>query len=181
MTFIPIARVDALTEQVIGCAIAVHREHGPGLLESIYGECMVIELQAAGLLVETHRRVQLTYKGHRLATHLVIDMVVERSVLVELKAVERVHPVHLAQVITYLKLTGCPVGLLMNFNSVSLRAGLRRLVHPDLYVKRQPQPRAEAPVSSSAPAEDPAGSNVQEAKRSGDIRSGVEEAGQCEE
>jgi iron complex transport system substrate-binding protein len=82
------------------------------------------------------RRVSLGYKGERIGGDLKLDLMVEGRVIVEVKAVERFHPVHLAQVITYLKLTGCPVGLLMNFNTTSLRAGLKRLVHPDLYVKR---------------------------------------------
>jgi iron complex transport system substrate-binding protein len=86
--------------------------------------------------MDGHRRVSLSYKGERIGGDLKLDLMVEGRVIVEVKAVERFHPVHLAQVITYLKLTGCPVGLLMNFNTTSLRAGLKRLVHPDLYVKR---------------------------------------------
>jgi iron complex transport system substrate-binding protein len=86
--------------------------------------------------MDGHRRVSLSYKGERIGGDLKLDLMVEGRVIVEVKAVERFHPVHLAQVITYLKLTGCPVGLLMNFNTTSLRAGLKRLVHPDLYVKK---------------------------------------------
>jgi GxxExxY protein len=85
------------------------------------------------LKVERERRVPIDYRGHRVAASLVLDLLIERSLVVELKTVERIHPVHLAQVITYLKLTGCPAGLLMNFNSTSLRNGLRRLDHPTLY------------------------------------------------
>ncbi len=130
------ADVDLLTHRSIGCAIEVHRTLGPGLLESVYRECMVIELREADLLAVSDHRVGLEYRGCRICADLKVDLLVERSIVVELKAVERIHPVHLAQVITYLKLTGCPAGLLINFNATSVRAGLRRLVHPGLYAKK---------------------------------------------
>lgn len=128
--------VQTLTETIIGCAIEVHRTLGPGLLESVYRECLSIELRASRLHVESERPVPLDYKGERIRSKLILDLLVEDSVVVELKAVENLHPVHLAQVITYLKLTGYQTGLLMNFNATSLRAGLRRLDHPDRYVRR---------------------------------------------
>lgn len=126
-----------LTEKIIGCGIEVHRTLGPGLLESIYRECLFAELRLHSLKVECERSVPLYYKGERVKVALMIDLLVEECVVVELKAVERLHPVHSAQVITYLKLTGFPAGLLMNFNSTSLRAGLRRLDHPDRYVRQE--------------------------------------------
>jgi len=86
--------------------------------------------------VESGRRVALQYKTHSIGSVLKVDLLVENCVIVELKATEQINPVHLAQVITYLKLSGCPVGLLINFNVPSLRAGLRRLDHPDRYKKR---------------------------------------------
>jgi len=129
--------IESLTEKVIGCAIEVHRALGPGLLESVYRDCMLIEMRLDGLKVERDRRVAIEYRGQRVPASLVVDLVVERAVVVELKTVERIHPVHLAQVITYLKLTGCPAGLLMNFNSTSLRNGLRRLEHPTLYAAQR--------------------------------------------
>jgi len=129
--------LDALKERVIGCAINVHRVFGPGLLESIYQRCMVIELRAAGLSVERERRVSLKYRDQSIGPGLKIDLIVSGCLIVEVKAVERIHPVHLAQVITYLKLTGLPEGLLMNFNTTSLRSGLRLVVHPDLYNARR--------------------------------------------
>jgi GxxExxY protein len=132
----PANDLDSLTEKIIGCGIEVHRVLGPGLLESIYRDSLAIEIGRATLRVERDRRVALTYKGERIGGDLKLDLMVEGRLIVEVKAVERIHPVHLAQVITYLKLTGCPVGLLMNFNTTSLRAGLKRLVHPDLYVKK---------------------------------------------
>jgi GxxExxY protein len=128
--------VEALTNRVIGCAIEVHRTLGPGLLESVYRECLILELREKHLSVEDERYVPLDYKGHRVNGNLKLDLLVESCVIVELKAVERLHPVHLAQVITYLKLTDCPVGLLMNFNSTTLKAGLKRLDHPDKYSKK---------------------------------------------
>ena len=130
------ADVDSLTEKIIGCAIEVHRAMGPGLLESIYRDCMLIELNEQKLRVVSERRVSVVYKGHRVGSGLIVDLMVEDRVIVEVKAVEQLHPVHSAQAITYLKLTGCPAALLLNFNATSLRAGLKRLVHPDLYVKR---------------------------------------------
>jgi GxxExxY protein len=130
--------IDSLTERIIGCGIAVHAALGPGLLESIYRDALAIELELALLKFEMERRVKVTYRGRPVAGALEIDLLVEGSVVVEIKAVERVHPVHLAQVITYLKLTGCPAGLLMNFNATSLRAGLKRLDHPDVYIRRHP-------------------------------------------
>jgi GxxExxY protein len=135
MTLTPEA-IEELTEKIIGCAIEVHRILGPGLLESVYRECMVIEMGREHLRVESERHVPLDYKGQQISSWLKLDLIVDGCVIVELKAVERLHPVHLAQVITYLRLTGCPAGLLMNFNSPTLKAGLRRLDHPDRYVKK---------------------------------------------
>jgi GxxExxY protein len=131
-----VADVEALTEKVIGCAIEVHRTLGPGLLESVYRECMIIEVRGEHLCVESERHVPIEYKGQRIKCPLKLDLLVEGCVVVELKAVDHLHPVHLAQVITYLKLTGYPAGLLMNFNSTTLRAGLKRLDRPDRYAKK---------------------------------------------
>ena len=130
------AGYEKLTEHIIGCGIAVHREFGPGLIEPIYQPCLVIELQQAGLRVEENRRLELHYKGRRIGKHYWIDLIVEDTVLIELKAVAALAPIHQAQVITYLKLTGCPLGLLMNFNVPILTDGIRRVVHPQLYMKR---------------------------------------------
>jgi GxxExxY protein len=131
--------IERIVNIIIGCAIEVHRNLGPGLLESVYRECLIIELRAANLRVECEKRVELTYKGHKISSALKVDLLVEGCVVVELKAIEQIHPIHLAQVITYLKLSGCLVGLLLNFNATTLRAGLRRLDHPDRYKKRVPR------------------------------------------
>ena len=133
---ITLAQVEERIENVIGCAIEVHRILGPGLLESVYRECLIIEMRREHLRVDIERHVPLDYKGQRISSGLKLDLLVDDCLVVELKAVECLHPVHLAQVITYLKLTGCPAGLLMNFNATTLRAGLKRLTHPDLYVKK---------------------------------------------
>lgn len=130
------AELDALTEKVIGCAIEVHRTLGPGMLESVYRECMIIEMLGQQLSVQSERHVPLEYKGQTIKGQLKLDRLVERCVVVELKSVDHLHPIHLAQVITYLKLTGYPAGLLMNFNSTTLRSGLKRLDHPDRYMKK---------------------------------------------
>jgi len=129
MLEVPESLLDPLKERVIGCAINVHRVFGPGLLESIYQRCMVIELRAAGLSVERERRVLLKHRDLSLGPGLKIDLIVSGCLIVEVKAVERIHPVHLAQVITYLKLTGLPEGLLMNFNTTSLRSGASLLMN----------------------------------------------------
>ncbi len=130
------ADVETLTEKIIGCAIEVHRVLGPGLLESVYRECLTIEMRREHLRVANERQIPFEYKGERISGGLKLDLLVNDCVVVELKAVERLHPIYLAQVITYLKISGFPAGLLMNFNSTTLRAGLRRLNHPDRYVKK---------------------------------------------
>ena len=131
--------IDQLTELVIGCAIAVHNALGPGLLESVYRDCLVIELRANGLTVEVERRVSVVYRGQRIRSELRIDILVDGRLVVEVKAVERLHPIHQAQVITYLKLSGHPAGLLFNFNALSVRAGLKRIDRPDLYAEKKAQ------------------------------------------
>jgi len=131
-----------LTDRIIRCAIEVHSELGAGLLESIYDECLADELKQAGLPFVRHERVPITYKGRRLAERLIADFIVSGIVLVEVKAVEAVAAVHVAQVITYLKLSGCPIGLLINFNVPSLRqGGIRRQYNPLVHRGDGPDPR----------------------------------------
>jgi GxxExxY protein len=128
--------LDELTHKIIGAAVEVHSVLGPGPLESVYQECLTVELRGCHLDVERERHVPVKYKGQLIQSQLKLDLLVEGRVVVEVKAVDRLHPIHQAQVVTYLKLTSCPAGLLMNFNSIVLRAGLKRLDHPDLYVKK---------------------------------------------
>ena len=102
---------------------------GPGLLESLYRECLLFELRARGLTVIVEQLIPIFYKGQRLNGHYRIDLLVEDAVIVELKSMEMVLPVHYAQVLTYLRLTEKPVGLLINFNVSYLRQGVRRIVN----------------------------------------------------
>jgi len=120
----------SLTSKIIGAAIAVHRVLGPGLLEAVYQVCLQEELTANQLPWEAQVNVPVTYRGKRLDTGYRIDLLIDRKVVVELKAVETVLPVHEAQLITYLKVTGCKVGLLINFNVPLLKRGgiMRRAV-----------------------------------------------------
>jgi len=129
--------IDRLSERVIGCAIEVHRRMGPGLLESLYRECLMIELEVNGMTFEDERLIAVGYRERPLRTRLKIDLLVERTLIVELKAVDGLRPVHSAQVMTYLRLTGHPAGLLINFNEVTLRSGLRRLDHPGRYARKR--------------------------------------------
>ena len=101
----------------------------------MYRDAFVIELGIAGFELRVEQRIPVYYRGQRIRDDLRIDILVNDLVVVELKAVDRLHPVHQAQVITYLKLTGAPVGLLFNFNATSIRSGMKRLEHPDQYAK----------------------------------------------
>ena len=121
------ARHDGLTGRVIGAAIRVHRTLGPGLLESAYRACLTYELQMGGLEVETERAVPVLYRGTRLDCGYRIDLRVEKTLIVELKAIRQLEAVHAAQLLTYMKLSGSPAGLLINFNVPLLREGIRRL------------------------------------------------------
>jgi len=120
--------MNKLTEQIIGAAIEVHRHLGPGLLESAYETCLVYELEKLGLKVERQKALPLVYKEIRLEQGYRIDLLVEDKVVVELKVVEQILPVHEAQVLSYLKLSGCKVGLLLNFQVRLLKNGIRRFV-----------------------------------------------------
>lgn len=98
-----------LTEQIIGAAIEVHRTLGPGLLESTYHKCLAYELRESGLEIESEKELPVVYKGVRLECGYRIDLLVERTVLVELKAVQELNPIHEAQLLSYLRLSGCPL------------------------------------------------------------------------
>jgi GxxExxY protein len=122
-----IRKYDDGSEEVIGALIEVHRALGPGLLESAYEACFCRELQLRSLAFERQRPVGIVYKGLLVECGYRIDVLVEHHVVVELKAVERLLPLHAAQVLTYMKLADVRAGLLVNFNVTSLRQGLRRL------------------------------------------------------
>ena len=117
------------TEQVIDAAIEVHRHLGPGLFESVYEECLDLELASRGLRVHRQKVIRYRYKTINLVLPLRADLVVNDLVLLKLKAVEHVLPVHQAQILTSLRLTGYPIGLLMNFNVPVMTQGIRRFTH----------------------------------------------------
>ncbi len=119
--------LNQVTEQIIGCCIRVHRELGPGLLEGIYQRAMEIELVDARISFEREYPITVKYKGHTLCLQR-LDFVVEGNVVVELKAVDRLGPIHQAQILSYLRASRLRLGLLVNFNSPVLRAGLKRVV-----------------------------------------------------
>ena len=116
------------THEIIGCALAVHQELGPGLLESSYEMALMRELDLAGLLCRRQVPVPLQYKGEYLDCGYRIDLLVEESVIVEIKAVEGLKPIHEAQIISYMKLSGMKLGLLINFHVIMLKNGIRRFV-----------------------------------------------------
>jgi GxxExxY protein len=121
-------RVNELTEKIIGAAIEVHRHLGPGLLESAYEECLCHELNLSGLRFQRQVSVPVAYKGLRLECAYRLDLLVEDLVIVEIKAVDELAPIHQAQVLTYLKAMGKEVGLLLNFNVPVLKDGIRRVI-----------------------------------------------------
>lgn len=117
-----------VTSAIIGAAIEVHKATGPGLLEAVYGECMAIELTSRGLEVERGVKIPLVYRGQTLSTRYYLDLRVNSAVIVELKSVAALAPVHTAQLLTYLKIANCSVGLLINFNVAVLTRGIQRIV-----------------------------------------------------
>ena len=118
---------DPFTEKIIGCAIEVHRMLGPGLLEATYESALAVELKLASLNFERQLAVPIIYKGQSVGEYR-LDLVVEKSVVVEIKSVDRFDPVFEAQLLAYLKITGIKRGLLLNFNSRLLKDGIKRLV-----------------------------------------------------
>ena len=135
------------TEEVVGALIEVHRHLGPGLLESSYEACLCRELALRGLSFVRQRDLPVFYKGLRVDCGYRVDLVVRGCILVELKTAERLLPIHVAQVITYLKLSAIPVGLLVTFNVRVLKNGLRRL-----WLPRYPPPRSSSPSLPVRPA-----------------------------
>ncbi|MCP4460782.1 MAG: GxxExxY protein [Cytophagales bacterium] len=118
-----------ITEKIIGAAIRVHKELGPGLLESAYQECLFYELQQTGLNVEKEKSLPLVYRNVEMDCGYRIDLFVEEDVVVELKAVKQVEDIHIAQTLTYMKLTNTEIGLLINFNVTQLTKGIKRLIN----------------------------------------------------
>jgi GxxExxY protein len=119
---------ELLSRTVIGCAIEVHRELGPGLLESAYQKCLEFELQTRGVQVDRELQLPVRYKEVQLDCGFRADFIIEERLILELKSVDRLTAVHEAQLLTYMKLSGCATGLLINFNTKRLRDGLKRFV-----------------------------------------------------
>lgn len=123
----PVVQDDPLTRRIIACAIEVHKQLGPGLLEKLYQEAMVIEMELSDLKVSKNVKVPMEYKGKSIGEYF-IDILVDDTVILELKSVERHNPVFEAQILSYMKLTGKKVGLLINFNSKMVKDGIKRFV-----------------------------------------------------
>lgn len=118
--------LDAVTSRIIGAALAVHREFGPGMLEMTYDDCLCLEFIHMGISFESQVHLPIIYRGRMIPRAYKPDFIVEKSVVLELKTIEKILPVHEAQVLTYMKLSGLRAGLLINFNAVPLTAGIRR-------------------------------------------------------
>jgi len=121
--------INQLTDKIIGAAIEVHRALGPGLLESAYEACLSYELTEYGINFERQKSLPIVYKDTRLDTGYRLDLLVEDQVIVEINAVEELAPIHQAQLLSYLKLSGCKIGLLINFNVPVLKNGIKRMIN----------------------------------------------------
>lgn len=125
-------RVDDLARAAVDCGYRIHRDLGPGLLESVYEAVLAASLSKRGLRVERQKPLDVVYDGMVLREGFKIDLMVEDSLIIELKSVERVAPVHAKQLLTYLRLAGRPVGLLMNFGAATFKEGVRRVANGHL-------------------------------------------------
>jgi GxxExxY protein len=123
---LPIKQLNALTQRIIGCSIVVHRQLGPGLLECLYDEALSMEFTHSGLKFDRQKPVPIIYRGRSLASPLRLDFLVENEIIVEVKALETILPVHEAQLLSYLRLSEKDVGLLINFHVEVLKSGIRR-------------------------------------------------------
>ena len=119
---------EELTNSIIGCAIEVHKTLGPGLLESIYSKCLSDELQSRGINFVTETSLPVSYKGRNLEMGYRLDFIIEDKLILELKTVEKILPIHRAQLLTYLKISKLKLGLLLNFNSTVMKDGIVRLI-----------------------------------------------------
>jgi GxxExxY protein len=123
------ADINQLSSQIIGAAIEVHKQLGPGLLESAYEECLCHELKLRGLSFERQKPVPIEYKGTKLDCGYRLDVLVENQIVLELKTCSKLEPIHTAQLLTYLKLSGFHLGLLLNFNNLAMRNGILRVAN----------------------------------------------------
>jgi len=134
-------QIEKIASDAIDAALAVHRALGPGLLESAYRECLNLELTARGHRIESEQLLPITYRGHVVSNAYRTDLLVDRQLLIELKAIEAIQPVHRVQLTTYLRLSRLPLGLLVNFNAPLLKEGLHRVLNLDF----------QAPLRESSP------------------------------
>jgi GxxExxY protein len=125
------SEIEELATQAVDAALVVHREFGPGLLESAYRDCMVLELTLRGMAVERELNLPITFRGHTLPNAYRVDLLINKTFLIELKAVESLHPIHRVQLNTYLKLLRLPLGLLINFNVPLIKDGTHRILNLD--------------------------------------------------
>jgi len=121
-----------ISKIVMDCAINVHKVLGPGLLESVYHRCLEFELSESGLFVESEKMFPVNYEGVILSSGYRVDLMVENKVIIDVKSVENLHDVHKAQLLTYLKLSGCKLGLLINFNVSYIGQGFKRIINGNL-------------------------------------------------
>jgi GxxExxY protein len=121
--------INELSSKIIGAAIEVHKKLGPGLLESVYEECVCHELSLRGISFERQKPLPVVYKGKKLDCGYRLDIVIEKAIIVEMKSCEKIEPIHRAQLLTYLKLSGLNLGLLLNFNTPVMRDGIVRIVN----------------------------------------------------
>lgn len=120
--------IEKVFKTVLDCSFQIHTTLGPGLLESAYEECLYYELSQSGLKIEKQKPLPLIYKEVKLETGYRVDLLVENKVIIEIKAVESLNDVHLAQILTYMKLADCKLGLLVNFNVKHLKNGIKRVI-----------------------------------------------------
>jgi GxxExxY protein len=118
-----------ISKEIVDAALKVHKQLGPGLLESAYEECLAYELIQRDLIVERQKALPLVYEEVKLDAGYRVDLLIEKKVIIEIKAVDMLNDVHLAQILTYLKLSGCKLGLLINFNVALIKQGIRRVVN----------------------------------------------------
>jgi GxxExxY protein len=144
--------IEALATQTVSAAFAVHKALGPGLLESAYQECLQIELALAGLHVEREKPLPLVYRGHVIDNAYRLDLIINGKLLIELKAIDGVQPIHRVQVTTYLKLLHFPLGLLINFNVPLIKDGITRVLNLNFQSNIESPTREQAAHETLAPS-----------------------------
>ena len=126
---LPAREVNRITSVIIDCSIRIHRTVGPGILEKAYFGCVCYELVSAGLKIQSQKEIPLLYRGVQIDCACRADLIVEETLIVEVKAIDALAPIHSRQLLTYLRLAHCPVGLLLNFGAPTMRQGIKRVVN----------------------------------------------------